>query len=365
MLKLKNILTIFFTGGILFLFLILGLILPDRAFSDAERRKLAAFPKPTKETLLDGSFMTEFETYTQDQFLLRDTFRSLKSFVSFSIFRKKDNNSIYVAKGYASKLEYPLSRESLENASVRFHSLYNRYFADTDVKLYLSVIPDKNYFLAKANGYPSMDYDEFFQYFKTNFDEFTYIDIVDDLELSDYYKTDTHWRQEEILPVANKLTSVMNVPLTDTYEKNLLDQPFYGVYYGQSALALPAEQLYYMTNDRLSGCTMTNFEDGKTSGVYDFEKGSGKDPYELFLSGSISLLEIENPNATTDKELIVFRDSFGSAIAPYFTECYKKVTLVDIRYLSSVMLGNFIDFTNQDVLFLYSSLVLNHSDTLK
>ena len=42
-----------------------------------------------------------------------------------------------------------------------------------------------------------------------------------------------------------------------------------------------------------------------------------------------------------------------------------SVTLVDIRYLASNRLGNYIDFTDCDVLFLYSTGVLNHSDTLK
>ena len=85
----------------------------------------------------------------------------------------------------------------------------------------------------------------------------------------------------------------------------------------------------------------------------------------MFLSGSKSLLTIENPNASTDKELIVFRDSFGSSIAPLFAEGYAKITLVDIRYISPNMLGRFIEFTNQDVLFLYSTSVLNNSITIK
>ena len=94
------------------------------------------------------------------------------------------------------------------------------------------------------------------------------------------------------------------------------------------------------------------------------EKANGKDPYEMFLSGSISLLTIENPNATTDRELIVFRDSFGSSISPLLAEGYAKITLVDIRYLRTDMLARFIEFKNQDVLFLYSTLVLNNSETL-
>lgn len=95
------------------------------------------------------------------------------------------------------------------------------------------------------------------------------------------------------------------------------------------------------------------------------QKLESKDLYEVFLSGPVSLLTVENPNATTDKELIVFRDSFGSAIAPLLMQGYKSITLVDIRYLPSPNLGRFLDFHGQDVLFLYSTLVLNNSETIK
>ena len=99
--------------------------------------------------------------------------------------------------------------------------------------------------------------------------------------------------------------------------------------------------------------------------VYDMEKANGKDPYEMFLSGSISLVTIDNPNAKTDKELVLFRDSFGSSIAPLLATGYSKVTVVDIRYVQSAILGRFVNFENADILFLYSTLVLNNSETLK
>ena len=86
----------------------------------------------------------------------------------------------------------------------------------------------------------------------------------------------------------------------------------------------------------------------------------GRDPYEMYLSGSLSVITIENPNASTDKELVIFRDSFGSSIAPFFVEGYRKITILDARYLSEMMIGNFVEFTNQDVLFLYSTGVLNN-----
>ena len=94
-------------------------------------------------------------------------------------------------------------------------------------------------------------------------------------------------------------------------------------------------------------------------------KLDSKDLYDVFLSGAKSLLTIENPNAATDKELIVFRDSFGSSIVPLLVKDYAKVTLVDLRYIHMSMLKNFIQFKGQDVLLLYSTLVLNNSSTIK
>ena len=66
--------------------------------------------------------------------------------------------------------------------------------------------------------------------------------------------------------------------------------------------------------------------------MYDKELARGRDPYEMFLSGSQSVITIENPNATSEKELVILRDSFGSSIAPLFVESYSKITLLDARY---------------------------------
>ena len=85
---------------------------------------------------------------------------------------------------------------------------------------------------------------------------------------------------------------------------------------------------------------------------------------EMFLSGPLSLVTIENPKCTSGKELIIFRDSFASSIAPLLAEGYTKITLADIRYLRSDFLDRFIAFKDQDVLFLYSTLVLNNSKSL-
>ena len=192
-----------------------------------------------------------------------------------------------------------------------------------------------------------------------------YIDITDTLDISDYYRTDTHWKQENLIETANKLALGMNIELNEEYEKIKVNAPFYGVYHGQSALPLKPDEIYYLTNETIENCTVFNFEENKEMSVYDLSKSDSDDPYEIFLSGPLSLITIENKNAESDRELIIFRDSFGSSIAPLFIEAYSKITLVDIRYISSEVLDRFISFENQDILFLYSTLVLNNAETIK
>ncbi len=354
------VMTVFFVG----LFVLCTCKRPE-SFSDSERRALAQFPDFSWESIQSGEFMIEFENYTLDQFPLRDKLRSLKAVCAFYLFGQKDNNDVYLADGYASKLEYPMKEDSMDRAAQRFAHVHDKYLADSDAKVYFSIIPDKNYFLAEKNGYLTMDYDAFFARMKENMAYAEYIDITDMLSIEDFYRTDTHWKQENLIPIAEKLGEKMGAVLTGEYEVKALDNPFYGVYYGQSALPLPEEEIKYLTSETLENCKVFDYQNGRETSVYDMEKAYGKDPYEMFLSGSLSLMTIDNPAAKTEKELILFRDSFGSSIAPLLAEGYRKITLVDIRYIHPDMLGKYIEFGNQDVLFLYSTLVLNNGETIK
>ena len=339
---------------------------PAKESSEAERRPLAQLPELNAETVLSGKFMSKFEGFTQDQFPLRDTFRQLKSLFHYYVLGQKDNNDIYIADGYAAKLEYPLNESGVQSALKRFQTVYDMYLSDSN-KIYSAVVPDKSYYLAAQNGYLAMDYEKLFSMVRTGMPWATHVDLTDRLSIEDYYRTDTHWRQENLLGVAEKLTSSMGVtaPKTEDFEKVLLERPFYGVYYGQAALPMEAEDLYVLQSKLLNACKVYRYDTDSYAAVYDMEKVTSKDLYDVFLSGPQSLLRIENPNAKTDRELIIFRDSFGSSLAPLLVQDYAAVTLVDLRYIPSTMLGDKIDFTNKDVLFLYSTTILNTGSALK
>ncbi len=366
--KTKNIIQTAVLGLFLLALSLWCWLKPADDYSESERRALAQMPKFNAETVFSGRFMTDFETYTLDQFPMRDGFRSVKAVSELYAFRKMDNNDIYITdSGVLSKLEYPMNTAMLDHAAERFEYLYNTYMKDTDCKVYFSIIPDKNYVTARLNGHLKMDYAALEDYMLEKTSYMEYIDIFPFMSLADYYKTDTHWRQENITDVAQHIGESMGVELSGVYDYNHLQYPFYGVYSDQSALPVEPEHLIYLTSDVLDGCTVTSWNTGmpvKTE-MYNMEKAAGPDAYDMFLNGADALLVIENPMAETDRELVVFRDSFGSSLSPLLVEGYAKVTVVDIRYIQSSLVGQFVDFDAQDVLIIYSTMLLNSSMGLK
>lgn len=364
--KIKNIVITLTCALLVLVIFVIQLAVPSRDISESERRAFEKLPEVSISAISSGKFMQKFDSFAMDQFPLRDKFRALKALSGIYVFRQSDKGGLYISDGYISKTEYPMDIDSLQNATEKFSNIYEKHLKGSDNKIYFSLIYDKNYFMARANGYPSIDYDEMTRVLTDGTPFMRYIDISDLLSLDDYYKTDTHWRQEKIVDVAQRLAGEMGVALsTDDLEEHTLDKPFYGVYYGQMALPLESESLNYLTSSTIDACTVYDYESDSVSGMYNMTLAHGKDPYEMFLSGSRGILKITNPLADNDKRLIVFRDSFASSIAPLLATGYSEVTLVDIRYVSSELIGNIIDFNDSDILFLYSTLVLNNSITLK
>lgn len=337
---------------------------PDDDISAVERRKLTQKPELTIENVMSGEYMEDFEEYAVDQIPFRQPLRGLKAIYSTYVMGQLDSNGLYIKDGYIIKHEYPLDEESLDYAARRFGYVYDKYLKETDVNAYLSIIPDKNYF-NNNDIYPETDYDKMVRIMCDNMEYAEYIDIMSVLELEDYYKTDTHWRQENLILAAQRLGQGMGVNISSDYESVKLDKTFYGVYYGQMALPVSGDDLYYLTNAEIQGCQVYDYENSREISMYDLSAVDSSDNYNMYLYGPLSLITITNPNGALDKELIIFRDSFGSSIAPLLVSGYSKITLVDIRYLSIDILGQFVEFDNQDVLFLYSTSVLNNSETIK
>ena len=267
--------------------------------------------------------------------------------------------------------EKELDEKSIDRAIGKFQTFAADYCGDAQ-RVFLALIPSKNGYLNAENGHLN---EAEFAILQSVYDKWgrNFIDLSVCLDLEDYYRTDPHWRQERLGAVLRELGAALEFEvdiidddgvLTENWTEEVLTTEYIGVY-GDEVDGVPAEEMTVLRHPAMDGYIVRNGETGEEMPLYDTEKLSDRDPYELFVGGPLSLVTIENPAADNDRHLVVVRDSFGSALLPLLAQSYAKVTAVDIRYMMPAMVGNFVDFTDADVLFLYSSTVLNNSITLK
>ena len=354
--KVKNIVLSIIFITFLFTFMIVNIVKKDDDISYSERRKLEKVPKITYDSVINGTYFSKLDKYTTDQFIWRDNFRKIK--IDIDLLTKNNYNKLYLYNDYIIEEKYPLNKESVINVTNKINDIKRTYLNETN-NIYYSIVPDKNYFVNDDNL--KLDYDELKNIMNSNLD-IKYIDIFNELSLEDYYKTDTHWREERLSKVVNKLSKEMNFNITNNYSfKRISD--FNGTYSSRIVRKDIKDEIYIL--DNVNDINVYNYETNGYEKVYDLIKLNSLDKYNVYLSGSVSLLKIESMNTDSTKDLIVFRDSYGSSLIPLMMNGYKSIAVVDTRYISPSMLSNYIDFNNKDILFLYSTLLINDSFTLK
>jgi hypothetical protein len=369
-------------------------------YSSVEKRPLAQFPTDvTWADVLNNksevdpetgnvkkSPIAQFGAYVIDQFPFREFFRSLKAHFAMDVLNMKENNgyaveedSIVVVKPSYTEDELKALNNHLNRVNTTFEQYKNKFNFKGNV--YVSIVPDKNYYFGAQYGYPAPDYEALLESVKGTLSEMEYIDLFGSLSLEDYYKTDWHWDQSKLDKVVAALGEAMGFEVSGDYKVNELSG-FKGGYYDQSALYPELETLTYLTNDIIDSCTVYEFATGKTTGFYhhdifeNTENYTGKVDYDFYMNGRCGIQRIDNPTVKNGKTLVVFRDSYGANILPLIAEGYETVYSIDLRDTVTLMalnqlqmeLGNEginVDFENADVLFLYSTTVLVSSEGFK
>ena len=355
--KLKNIIIVLSFFLVLGSFFLLNLFTPDKKVSISERRNLATLPSFKVSKILDGSYFQEFDNYSMDQFYQRDFFRKIKINLDLKI--KGNYNNIGFYNGYIYENLYPLNENSVLNLTKKINNIVDNYLTN-DNKVYYTIVPDKSYYIDKNNL--KIDYNQMISIMNSNV-KGEYIDITDDLSLDDYYKTDTHWQEEKLLKVVKHLGNNMKFLVEEdtTFEKI---SSFQGVYASRLVQTNNEDNIFISHNKYLDNALLKDMITNEELNIYA-DVSNSLDKYDTYLHGSKALLELDNPLSDNDKELIVFRDSYASSLIPLMVSGYKKITLVDTRYISPKVLNNYINFNNQDVLFIYGAIMANNSYTIR
>lgn len=341
--------------AVLFGFSLLHLALPDREVSRSERRRLAQLPP------LSSGFSDKLEEYMLDQFPLREQLRTVNSLVRLYGLGQADIHGIYLQGGGAFRMDGPLQEKQVRHAAAVFSAVQETYFPS--LPAHYVIVPDKN---AKAEtSRPRLDTETMRGIVREALPGMTEIDIWDLLSADDYYKTDPHWRQERLLPVAAAICEALGADAPGTFTEKALS-PFYGAYYGQAALPMAPDTLTYLESADTKAAEVTGPELDGVQPVYRPELLDGTDGYDVFLSGAQAVLTVTSPNVHNRRHLVLFRDSFGSSLAPLLLGSFERITLVDLRYISAARLADYADLSDAtDVLYLCSTAVWNNGGTLR
>ena len=142
--------------SIIYGFFLLNIFVSDLDISKSERRKLQEFPEVSINNILNKDFMNEFDDYSVDQFIFRDLFRNIKASYSFNVLGMLDNNGYFEKDGVLYNNLYPLNKKSIDSFIKKIKILNDNF--DLSNNVYISVIPDKNYYLDDSK-YLRIDYD--------------------------------------------------------------------------------------------------------------------------------------------------------------------------------------------------------------
>ncbi len=352
----------FLTGGLLivyiFTFLGLQIFAEDKTFSDLENRNLSARPDFTVETLLDGSYGTDFETYIADQFPLRNQFISTKAYTELML-QKKDNNDVYISKDdyFLQKFNTPDMEVVTRNAN------YINEFAQ-NFNVYVAIAPTATKVLEEklppfANPYDEKVYiDDFYSALSDDVNKVDFLTTLQNhKEEYIYYKTDHHWTTLGAYYAYTKLCEDMGItPLEiDEFDIETVSDEFYGTLFskGNFTFATPDS---VETFDIKGGNPVTVKYEGsgtETDTLYAPSHLDTKDKYSIFLDGNHPLVKIST-SVKNGKKLLIIKDSYANCFIPFLTHHFEEIQVIDLRLMNAPISTLAKEAGITDILMLYN-----------
>ena len=375
--------------GVIFYFSIMTWITPDKEISEVENRTLAQLPELNKESIINGEYMRNFDSYITDQFYQRDTW--IKSYLKWQMI----TNQTFIYDYHIDEdWVYPRPFTTVDNKAIQFAvdnlTELNDFAIEHDIELFYFSLPDRRHMIDIR--YPSWvepsvgqaDKEKFLSLLPTE-----HLHVVDVGELWDqkynrinyrdfYFRTDHHWNMDGAMAAYEVIHNTLHTKSMNfsngafnpyNYEKSCLkDKSFYGIYNQQLYGMLDAtkEQICYYNiksadeNNWIVYVNGMNKENRKPfSEVYGQAKNSDAEnvTYSEIYTTDYKELHIINPEKQKDgTKVLVMKDSYANPLVPHIADHFYQTTYFDVRHNRDTNLYEFIERHNFDmIMFLYSN----------
>ncbi len=347
---------------ILFLVLIVNLIVPDKKESEMENRALESRPSFNMATIMSGDFMEQWETYLSDQFVGRNMWRSIKVGLD-RLGGSRMENGIYIGKGgqLMEDIEVP-EEDRLNDNLAAIESFIQNY---EDIPVTMMLVPDAACILSdRLPAFAQVeDQRQMFSMVERNLgDSVNWIDAVSILNKHKsekiYYKTDHHWTTQGAFYVFQEAAQTLGIEgdVSDNFVSYTVTDSFNGVLASTSGVGLDEKEEIdiYAPTEGDDDLVVNYVDEGrKTTSLYDSSKLETRDKYGVFLGGNTSVIDIRTVS-TSQKRLLLVKDSFADCFIPFLAPYYREIVVVDPRYYSGTLADIMDSYRISDVMILYS-----------
>ena len=347
---------------ILGFFSLFGFFVPDREISENENRVLATMPELTVSTVLDGSFMKDFEAYLADQFPLRDGAIYLKSFFE-RLWGKKQENGVYIGKNdflFDKPTAFDEEKMIATAKAVKDFCKENK-----KLKSVFALAPDSTCIYGEylPEGLIVPDRSEEIGKFYVGLDkDIATVDTVTALNKEKgkhnvFYKTDHHWTTRGAYSVFLEIAKELSLDVKERdFEFHTVANDFEGTLKSKSTFARSEDSVEICLPKKSEGTYYIEIPgaDEKYASCFFEDKLKEKNKYEVFLGGNYEKLTITT-TLPEGRKLVVIKDSFANCLIPMLTPYFTKIVVLDPRYMTESVQNVLQEDDFTDLLFLYNA----------
>lgn len=357
---------------IIFLVPILIFAVPKPKLLEDENKERADFPAVNFHTILNKTFMDQFESYAADTFPLRSQWIGIQTRVLLTM-GKKEVNGVYILQDrLLQRLDNPdemsleHSVEAMNQFAARFSGTTYLMLVPTATEIYRSDLPI---------GAPTLQEKAVIDAVYARMEGITTVDAYSSLSANRdsniYYRSDHHWTSRGAYLGYSALGSQLGftaIPI-DLFNVEHASHSFRGSSYSKviyDGVEADTIDLYsYPAGPSVTNVSIFNGQEwSEHDGLYFREYLEKKDQYAVYLGQNQPIVTIKT-NAPNESRLLIFKDSYSHSLAPFLSLHYSEITLVDLRYLKKSF-ENYVDISRYDqALFCYNMKNFTEEDVIR
>ena len=308
-----------------------GLLLPDRYYSEREKRTLTQKPQFTIADFISGKFSGKLEKYLTDQVPLRDSWVTMKTYMELAV-GKRESSGVYLCKDqYLMDKFTSYSKKQLAANAAALADLQEKLAAEGVsmntilVPMAAQVLTDK----LPAHA-PVADYAAILQVLTDAGVDTTDVFFTLAAHSSEniYYRTDHHWTSLGAYYAYCAWRGIE--PNVDEWTQEILCDNFHGTTWNKVPLpSVPAEEITAW-HKHINRSVSYNNGQYETDSIYERKYLSGSDEYAVFLNSNQAQTVIEGSGKSG--KLLLIKDSYGNTFSQFPVENYAEVHVIDLRF---------------------------------